>query len=189
MLNLRQFGSSQQTMDNSEDLRFSQLFTLNFRVPSSFLGNIGEPLDHSQATRYIYGEGDNSEETTPCTVLHPRLITQIIDESATTAASRLDTSSLEDEALVNKCWYSHSTQHHITSVVNMSLSLMINILLRYPTQLIFNYLHCLTETLVQIRSSLPCACQTPFFRSFTSILECIPISLVPIIILLWRVTF
>ena len=72
MLNLRQFNKSEHSQSDSDAQHFSR-FSVSFRVPSSLLGNIGEPLDHSQSER-----------------LHE-------DESATTDAEEveLDTTKLE----------------------------------------------------------------------------------------------
>lgn len=50
MLNLRQFNKSEHPHTNSDAQHFSR-FAVNLRVPSNFLGNIGEQLDHSQSQR------------------------------------------------------------------------------------------------------------------------------------------
>ena len=56
MFNLRQLNS----LDHAVSTNYSSRFTSpNFRVPSGFLGNIGEPLDYSQSEPYIYrSDGD-----------------------------------------------------------------------------------------------------------------------------------
>ena len=53
MLNLRQLGDSEPSA-NSDAQHFSRFSAPNFKVPSNFLGNIGEPLDHGQAERYVH---------------------------------------------------------------------------------------------------------------------------------------
>ena len=50
MLNLRQLNNTDNTETNSDAQHFSR-FSIDFRVPSSLLSNIGEPLDHSQSER------------------------------------------------------------------------------------------------------------------------------------------
>ena len=50
MLNLRQLNNTDNTETNSDAQHFSR-FSIDFRVPSDLLGNIGEPLDHSQSER------------------------------------------------------------------------------------------------------------------------------------------
>ena len=50
MLNLRQLNKTDNTENNSDAQHFSR-FSIDFRVPSDLLGNIGEPLDHSQSER------------------------------------------------------------------------------------------------------------------------------------------
>ena len=55
MLNLRQLNGMDNTETNSDVQYFSQ-FSVEFRTPSNLLGNIGEPLDHSQSERIHEGE-------------------------------------------------------------------------------------------------------------------------------------
>ena len=50
MLNLRQLNQINNTQTDSDPRHFSRL-SIDFRVPSAFLGNIGEPLDHGQSER------------------------------------------------------------------------------------------------------------------------------------------
>ena len=50
MLNLRQLNNTDNAETNSDAQHFSR-FSINFRVPSDLLGDIGEPLDHSQSER------------------------------------------------------------------------------------------------------------------------------------------
>ncbi|EKM56266.1 uncharacterized protein PHACADRAFT_207547 [Phanerochaete carnosa HHB-10118-sp] len=47
ILNLRQLNLGAMTESNSDARHFSR-FSVNFRMPSDLLGNIGEPLDHGQ---------------------------------------------------------------------------------------------------------------------------------------------
>ena len=56
MLNLRQFNKSERSQTNSDAQHFSR-FSINFRVPSNLLGNIGEPLDYYQSER-SHEDGD-----------------------------------------------------------------------------------------------------------------------------------
>ena len=44
MINLNSLGSSQAYDTSSQELSRSRLTVLNFRIPESFLGNIGEDL-------------------------------------------------------------------------------------------------------------------------------------------------
>ena len=60
MLNLRQLNNTDNTETNSDPHHFSR-FSIDFRVPSDLLGNIGEPLDHSQSERLHEGETDEPE--------------------------------------------------------------------------------------------------------------------------------
>ncbi|EKM56360.1 uncharacterized protein PHACADRAFT_207614 [Phanerochaete carnosa HHB-10118-sp] len=72
MLNLRQLGHTSGEI--SSDPEPSSRLSMNFRVPSDFLGNIGEPLDYSQSEK-IHEDGDITTEDqheestaeTPCT--------------------------------------------------------------------------------------------------------------------------
>ena len=48
MLNLRQLNNADNTKTNS-DTQHPSRFSIDFRVPSDLLGNIGEPLDYSQS--------------------------------------------------------------------------------------------------------------------------------------------
>lgn len=58
MFNLRQL-TADCTVD-SDGQRFSLFSAPNFRVPSNFLGNIGEPLEHGQEERYAHEDEDVS---------------------------------------------------------------------------------------------------------------------------------
>ena len=60
MLNLRQLNNTDNTETNSDAHHFSR-FSIDFRVPSGLLGNIGEPLDHSQSERLHEGEPSERE--------------------------------------------------------------------------------------------------------------------------------
>ena len=62
MLNLRQLNKADNTETNSDAQHFSR-FSIDFRVPSDLLGNIGEPLDYSQSGQLQ--EGDSSTHDTP----------------------------------------------------------------------------------------------------------------------------
>ncbi|EKM60183.1 uncharacterized protein PHACADRAFT_246023, partial [Phanerochaete carnosa HHB-10118-sp] len=53
ILNLRQLNHTAEASDNSTNAQRSSRFSVSFRMPSDFLGNIGEPLD--------YGESDRAE--------------------------------------------------------------------------------------------------------------------------------
>ena len=62
MFNLRQLNSSEAPSIATDAGRFSQFSFPNFAVPSSrILGNIGEPLDHSQGQKFVC-EGDEGEQ-------------------------------------------------------------------------------------------------------------------------------
>lgn len=66
LLNLRQLNAAEQSPPNSDAQHFSRFSAPNFRVPSDFLGNIGEPLDYGQVERYIQGDnvdGDMGEHS------------------------------------------------------------------------------------------------------------------------------
>ena len=60
MLNLRQLNKTDNTETDSDAQHFSR-FSVDLRVPSNLLGNIGEPLDHSQSERLHQGEPDERE--------------------------------------------------------------------------------------------------------------------------------
>ena len=60
MLNLRQLNKTDNTETNSDAHHFSR-FSVDFRVPSDILGNIGEPLDHSQSEWLHEGEPSERE--------------------------------------------------------------------------------------------------------------------------------
>ena len=62
MLNLRQLNNTDNTETNSDAQHLSR-FSIDFRVPSSLLGNIGEPLDHSQSER-IHEDDPGEHEVT-----------------------------------------------------------------------------------------------------------------------------
>ncbi|EKM56346.1 uncharacterized protein PHACADRAFT_207607 [Phanerochaete carnosa HHB-10118-sp] len=58
ILNLRQLDYAAN--ESSSDAQHSSHFSVRFGVPSDFLGNIGEPLDHGQSERV---EGDDNDES------------------------------------------------------------------------------------------------------------------------------
>ena len=49
MLNLRQSNKSERPSSVDSRARHFSRFSVSFRMPSDFLGNIGEPLDHGQS--------------------------------------------------------------------------------------------------------------------------------------------
>ncbi|EKM60227.1 uncharacterized protein PHACADRAFT_189362 [Phanerochaete carnosa HHB-10118-sp] len=58
ILNLRQFNHAAEASENSSDAQHFSRFSVNFRVPSDFLGNIKNPLDHGPPER----AGENGED-------------------------------------------------------------------------------------------------------------------------------
>lgn len=60
MLNLRQLNEGELAATESDTPQFARFSTPNIEVPSRFLGNKGEPLDHGQTERYIYEDGDRA---------------------------------------------------------------------------------------------------------------------------------
>ena len=52
MLNLRQFNDAAGPSTTNSDVEHFSRFSVNFRVPSHLLGNIGEPLDHNQSDQW-----------------------------------------------------------------------------------------------------------------------------------------
>ena len=60
LFNLRQFNTSKASSASRGPQNFSQFSIPGFNVPSGFLGNIGEPLDHSQSGRYIHEDDEES---------------------------------------------------------------------------------------------------------------------------------
>ena len=74
MLNLRQLGKTDST-ETSSDAQHSSHFSIDFRAPSDFLGNLGESLNHSQSEwlhEDALGEcsvAANEPEAGPCTDL------------------------------------------------------------------------------------------------------------------------
>lgn len=62
MLNLRQLNKTDNSEANSDVQHFSR-FSIDFRVPSDLLGNIGEPFDHSQSERLH--EDDHQDRAAP----------------------------------------------------------------------------------------------------------------------------
>ena len=58
MLNLRQLNHAAD--DSDSDAQHFSRFSVNFRVPSDFLENIGESLDHSRARAASEDGGDDS---------------------------------------------------------------------------------------------------------------------------------
>ena len=62
MLNLRQLSKADNTETNS-DARHVSRSSIEFKAPSNLLGNIGEPLDHSQSER-LY-ESEHEEHDAP----------------------------------------------------------------------------------------------------------------------------
>ena len=59
MLNLRQLGSPTQSTAVTDAEFVSNLSSAVFRATTHIIGNIGEPLDHSQAGRYIADTDDD----------------------------------------------------------------------------------------------------------------------------------
>ncbi|EKM56359.1 uncharacterized protein PHACADRAFT_207613 [Phanerochaete carnosa HHB-10118-sp] len=51
MLNLRQLNHVEGESGSNSDAQHFSRFSVSFNVPSDFLGNIGEPLDHGQLER------------------------------------------------------------------------------------------------------------------------------------------
>ena len=51
MLNLRHSARSREGGVTNSEVRHFSRFSINFRVPSDLLGNIGESLDYSQSER------------------------------------------------------------------------------------------------------------------------------------------
>ena len=51
MLNLRQPNRPEQASSTGSGARHFSRFSISFRIPSDFLGNIGESLDHGQSER------------------------------------------------------------------------------------------------------------------------------------------
>ena len=74
MLNLRQLNRTDNTQTNSDAQHFSR-FSMNFRVPSDLLGNIGEPLDHGQSERLH--EPDETEDHEAAAEEQPRGATDL----------------------------------------------------------------------------------------------------------------
>lgn len=64
MFNLRSLPSSDRgsQLDSSNVGRFSQFSVPNFRVPSSFIGDIGQPLAHDDQDEVVY-RNEGSEYT------------------------------------------------------------------------------------------------------------------------------
>ena len=60
MLNLRQLNKTDNADTTSDAQHFSR-FSIDFRVPSDLLGNIGEPLDHSRSERLPEDAPDEHE--------------------------------------------------------------------------------------------------------------------------------
>ena len=60
MLNLRHVNEPERLTSNSDPQHFSRFSAPIFRVPFHSLGNIGEPLDHSQSERYVHGDDDDA---------------------------------------------------------------------------------------------------------------------------------
>ncbi|EKM60201.1 uncharacterized protein PHACADRAFT_246056 [Phanerochaete carnosa HHB-10118-sp] len=67
ILNLRQLGHAAEASENNSDAQRFSRFSVSFRVPSDFLGNIGETLDHGQSEQV---EEDNDESH--CVAQEPR---------------------------------------------------------------------------------------------------------------------
>ena len=67
MFNLRQLNTGSSFTGGSGEPNAPWSTGLNFRAPSNLLGNIGEPLDHSQAERYARGTGAAFEQSLSCT--------------------------------------------------------------------------------------------------------------------------
>ncbi|EKM56302.1 uncharacterized protein PHACADRAFT_253360 [Phanerochaete carnosa HHB-10118-sp] len=58
MLNLRQLDYA--TSESNSDAQQVSRFSVSFRVPSDFLGNIGEPLEYGQSERVEDNDNDGS---------------------------------------------------------------------------------------------------------------------------------
>ena len=58
MFNLRQLNKTSEESTATSDVQRSA--ALNFRVPTSSLGNIGEPLDYGQAQQELYQDDDDT---------------------------------------------------------------------------------------------------------------------------------
>ncbi|EKM56267.1 uncharacterized protein PHACADRAFT_193887 [Phanerochaete carnosa HHB-10118-sp] len=61
MLNLRQLGPAGGAGELQSDTRRPSRFSVNLRVPSDFLRNIGEPLDHGQSENVQEDEDDDDD--------------------------------------------------------------------------------------------------------------------------------
>lgn len=66
ILNLRQLNHTVNT--NSDAQHFSR-FSVSFRVPPNFIGNIGEPLDNGQSEREVQ---EDSGDDDSCVAREPR---------------------------------------------------------------------------------------------------------------------
>ncbi|EKM56281.1 uncharacterized protein PHACADRAFT_207561 [Phanerochaete carnosa HHB-10118-sp] len=60
MLNLRQLSHASDEISSGNEHSSSR--SVNFRLPSDFLGNIGESLDHGQAERVQKYDGDDDDD-------------------------------------------------------------------------------------------------------------------------------
>ncbi|EKM60225.1 uncharacterized protein PHACADRAFT_246073 [Phanerochaete carnosa HHB-10118-sp] len=67
ILNLRQHDYNAQASENNSDAQHVSRLTMSFRVPSDFLGNIGEPLDHSRSEQV-----DDDDDEDHCVAEVPR---------------------------------------------------------------------------------------------------------------------
>ena len=94
MLNLRQLNKADSTQTNSDAQHESSRFSIHFRVPSDLLGNIGEPLDHSQSERL---HDDEHEDYEAAADEHLR---GVRDPESTGLAAGLSGTHWEDEGSV-----------------------------------------------------------------------------------------
>lgn len=67
MLNLRQLNPTTQASENNSEAQHFSRFSMSFRTPSDFLGNIGEPLDHDQV-----GQMEEGADNGSCEAENPR---------------------------------------------------------------------------------------------------------------------
>lgn len=65
-MNLRQLDKADLSVGDPETRRFSHFSAPNFRVQTSIIGNMGEPLEHRQVSTSeaaeLYNEGHDYEE-------------------------------------------------------------------------------------------------------------------------------
>ncbi|EKM60224.1 uncharacterized protein PHACADRAFT_203473 [Phanerochaete carnosa HHB-10118-sp] len=59
ILNLRQLSPTAEASENNSDAQHFSRSSISFRVPSDFLGNMGESLDHGQSERVVEDSDDD----------------------------------------------------------------------------------------------------------------------------------